>query len=194
MTTKRILRRLLSTAAINLTILCCLISHVQPVVSGGGEGQADSRIISIFKMTAPVSGYVVSRGYRPRSDSSHGGFDLAVAYGTNIVAPEDGVMGEVRDTGDRSYGYYFMINHGMVYVRLNNVSTSRYQVASVRTLYAHCIRPSAVFSEGNSITQGEHIADVNHSGGVRGRNGGDHLHFEIEHNEAKVDPSTYYSF
>lgn len=30
MTTKRILRRLLSTAAINLTILCCLISHVQP--------------------------------------------------------------------------------------------------------------------------------------------------------------------
>lgn len=52
----------------------------------------------------------------------------------------------------------------------------------ISTLYAHCSK--IVVNEGDSIKQGQKIAEV----GSTGRATGPHLHFEIRRNNKTVDP------
>lgn len=98
----------------------------------------------------------------------HGGMDFAAAYGTPIFAVADGVV--VKAGWHNSWGNYVKIYHGVV------------DGNQIYTLYAHC--SSLGVSAGQTVTQGQTIAAV----GSTGDSTGNHLHFEVYVNGARVDP------
>jgi len=97
----------------------------------------------------------------------HYALDVAISYGTPIYAANDGTV--VMATWHYSYGYYIVIDHG------NGMST----------LYAHC--SSLKVSAGKTVTKGQVIGGV----GSTGYSTGNHLHFEVRKNGAKVNPLNY---
>ena len=128
----------------------------------------------------PVGGSTyVSSGFGNRSASIsgwsfHGGIDIAdpngsgVIYGRPIYASRGGTV-ITASHGTTGYGNYVIIDHGDGYA----------------SLYGHC--SSLAVSTGQTVSKGQHIANVGESGNARGA----HLHFEIRYNGAKVNPSNY---
>jgi murein DD-endopeptidase MepM/ murein hydrolase activator NlpD len=99
----------------------------------------------------------------------HTGLDFAAQKGTPIYATGDGVVSKVaRNAG--GYGNEIQINHGYGYV----------------TLYAH-LSEFAV-REGQKIKRGECIGYV----GSTGSSTAPHLHYEVMHNGAKVNPVHFF--
>lgn len=95
---------------------------------------------------------------RFKSDS-HRGDDLHAAEGTDVLAAADGV---VTQAGEHfSYGNFVVIDHG---------TADGY---SWRTLYAHL--QSAIVQTGQTVTQGQLIGYVGHTG----QSTGNHCHFEV---------------
>ena len=93
---------------------------------------------------------------RFKSDS-HRGDDLHAAEGTDVLAAADGV---VTQAGEHfSYGNFVVIDHG---------TADGY---SWRTLYAHL--QSAIVQTGQTVTQGQLIGYVGHTG----QSTGNHCHF-----------------
>lgn len=144
------------------------------------EGSSGSGAIAEGEMIWPVpynNTYITSAyGYRndPISGkwSGHGGTDISMpggSMGKKIVAAMSGKV--IVSTYHSSYGNYVLIDHG------NGLST----------LYAHC---SAVHvSKGQTVTQGEHIANI----GSTGYSTGPHLHFEVRVNGTRQDPMNFVS-
>ena len=125
----------------------------------------------------PVPNYRrVSRWVQYRSNGSikHKGVDIAAPTGTAIYAADSGVVekaGWNRDGAGNGYGLSIIINHGN----------------GVKTLYAHC--SAKYVNAGQSVSQGQHIANV----GNTGRSYGSHLHFEIHQNGRIVPPQNVFS-
>lgn len=155
------------------------VSSVQDVQSseeamGGGDesidGETDQDVIYIKKngsFIKPISGRITS-GYGPRTptdivSANHAGVDIGANTGADIVASMEGKVEVVSSQGD--YGNHLKITNG-----------------EISTLYAHCSK--IVVNEGDSIKQGQKIAEV----GSTGRATGPHLHFEIRRNNKTVDP------
>ncbi len=155
------------------------VSSVQDVQSseeamGGGDESIDSEtdqdVIYIKKngnFIKPISGRITS-GYGPRTptdivSANHAGVDIGANTGADIVASMEGKVEVVSSQGD--YGNHLKITNG-----------------EISTLYAHCSK--IVVNEGDSIKQGQKIAEV----GSTGRATGPHLHFEIRRNNKTVDP------
>ena len=119
----------------------------------------------------PVNGPVISGfgmrwhpvlgGYR-----MHTGIDIAVPYGTPIVASADGVVLFTGWYG--GYGETVIIDHG----------------SSITTLYAHC--SAILVTQGQAVERGQAIARV----GATGIATGPHVHFEIRVNGVPVNPMT----
>lgn len=124
----------------------------------------------------PVPNYRrVSRWVQYRSNGSikHKGVDIAAPTGTAIYAADSGVVekaGWNRDGAGNGYGLSIIINHGN----------------GLKTLYAHC--SAKYVSAGQSVSQGQHIANV----GNTGRSYGAHLHFEIYQNGRIVPPQNIF--
>lgn len=98
---------------------------------------------------------------------NHKGVDLAADKGSDICAV---LSGTVTFSGyDGGYGYSVVIDHG------NGIQT-RYAHAS--SLYVKC---------GQNVYQGEVIAAV----GSTGSSTGNHLHFEVIVNGARMNPAPY---
>jgi murein DD-endopeptidase MepM/ murein hydrolase activator NlpD len=121
----------------------------------------------------PVNGGWVSSRFGMRADpfngrmSMHQGVDIASPLGSFIKAMGDGV---ITFAGEKTgYGRMVEINHGQGYA----------------TRYAH-VRETLV-RVGDRVAKGQSIAKV----GTSGRSTGPHLHFEVVHNGAKVDPLRY---
>ena len=96
---------------------------------------------------------------RFKSDS-HRGDDLHAAEGTDVLAAADGV---VTQAGEHfSYGNFVVIDHG-----------TNAEGHSWRTLYAHL--QSAIVQTGQTVTQGQLIGYVGHTG----QSTGNHCHFEV---------------
>lgn len=141
---------------------------------GGGDESIDSEtdqdVIYIKKngsFIKPISGRITS-GYGPRTptnivSANHAGVDIGANTGADIVASMEGKVEVVSSQGD--YGNHLKITNG-----------------EISTLYAHCSK--IVVNEGDSIKQGQKIAEV----GSTGRATGPHLHFEIRRNNKTVDP------
>ena len=141
---------------------------------GGGDESIDSEtdqdVIYIKKngsFIKPISGRITS-GYGPRTptdivSANHAGIDIGANTGADIVASMEGKVEVVSSQGD--YGNHLKITNG-----------------EISTLYAHCSK--IVVNEGDSIKQGQKIAEV----GSTGRATGPHLHFEIRRNNKTVDP------
>lgn len=155
------------------------VSSVQDVQNsdegmGGGDESNDSEtdqdVIYIKKngsFIKPISGRITS-GYGPRTptdivSANHAGVDIGANTGADIVASMEGKVEVVSSQGD--YGNHLKITNG-----------------EISTLYAHCSK--IVVNEGDSIKQGQKIAEV----GSTGRATGPHLHFEIRRNNKTVDP------
>lgn len=155
------------------------VSSVQDVQNseegmGGGDESIDSEtdldVIYIKKngsFIKPISGRITS-GYGPRTptnivSANHAGVDIGANTGADIVASMEGKVEVVSSQGD--YGNHLKITNG-----------------EISTLYAHCSK--IVVNEGDSIKQGQKIAEV----GSTGRATDPHLHFEIRRNNKTVDP------
>lgn len=109
---------------------------------------------------------------------SHGGMDISYnGYVTgDIYAANEGVVSQIEagcDLTNRScggsWGNHIIIDHG----------------SGISTVYAHLSK--VYVAVGQSITGGQHIADM----GTTGRSDGIHLHFEVLKNGQKVDPFSY---
>lgn len=129
---------------------------------------------------SPRQGWISSRfGNRRhpifKRQIHHNGVDFAAPTGTPIVAGDSGyvvVAGEKPRY--RGYGKITVIDHGV-----------NKQGRRVSTVYAHQHRIHV--SEGEFVRQGQEIGWV----GSTGFSTGPHLHFEVRHDGAPVDPMPY---
>jgi murein DD-endopeptidase MepM/ murein hydrolase activator NlpD len=99
----------------------------------------------------------------------HKGLDLAVASGTPVLAPADGVV--ERASWFSSYGNLIEIAHG----------------GNMETRYGHL--------SGYNVVEGQHVhkGDVIGYVGSTGRSTGPHLHYEVRIDGHAVDPMPYLS-
>lgn len=117
----------------------------------------------------------ISSGFGKRSSPTagastyHKGIDIAVSYGTPIVAAGAGEV--VTASYSSSAGNYVMISHG----------------DRLYTVYMHCSR--LIVKKGDTVTAGQKIAYV----GSTGISTGPHLHFGVSKNGSYVNPLDYVS-
>ncbi len=100
----------------------------------------------------------------------HAGIDIGAAYGTSILAANDGVV-IVAGYNAGGYGNYVVINHGGGYT----------------TLYAHA--SSLLVSVGQQVKRGQVIATC----GSTGMSTGPHIHFEVQYNGQTTNPMQYFN-
>ena len=111
---------------------------------------------------------------RFKSDS-HRGDDLHAAEGTDVLAAADGV---VTQAGEHfSYGNFVVIDHG-----------TNAEGHSWRTLYAHL--QSAIVQTGQTVTQGQLIGYVGHTG----QSTGNHCHFEVSVDGVLTSPRWFTAY
>lgn len=127
-----------------------------------------------YSLIKPLEGEITSRyGIRnptvPTVPKYHTGIDIARVTGTVIISAMEGTVELVSSEGD--YGNHVKITNG-----------------EVSTLYAHCSK--IYVKEGETISQGQEIAEVGATGNVTGP----HLHFEIRRNNQYVDPDLVLQF
>ncbi len=104
-------------------------------------------------------------GYRSWDHSNHRAVDIAgIPRGTDIYAACDGKVTFSGWYG--SYGKLVIIDHGHGY----------------ETYYGHC--NELLVEEGDRVEKGDVIAKV----GMTGNASGNHLHFEMRHNDTRIDP------
>jgi murein DD-endopeptidase MepM/ murein hydrolase activator NlpD len=122
------------------------------------------------RIVAPVRGYTVTGDFgEQRPGHLHTGLDLAVAYGTPIVAAACGVVTTAGVQG--GYGNIVCVKHS----------------STLTTCYAHMSRFAT--RVGQTVHQGQVIGYV----GCTGSCTGPHVHFETRVNGSPVDPAPYLS-
>ena len=142
--------------------------------SGGSSSSSGGTSISGLRWPLGTSGTITSyfgnRSSPTRGASSyHRGIDIAVSYGTSILAAGSGT---VTTAGYNSaMGNYIVVNHGN----------------GVYTYYEHCSRFAV--SAGDSVSKGQTIGYV----GSTGISTGPHLHFGIYTGGGYVNPLNYVS-
>lgn len=132
-----------------------------PTGGGGVEG---------FNPIWPLPGVTyISAGFN--GYPGHKGLDIAGAYGTPVVAAEDGtvIVANNYDSWGDSWGYYVLIYHNSTYT----------------TRYAHL--SSVAVSQGQYVTAGTVVGYEGATGNVTGP----HLHFEVYQNGTRVDPMQF---
>lgn len=98
----------------------------------------------------------------------HSGIDFSASPGTKVETTGDGI---VAFSGyDRGYGQKIIINHGYGY----------------KTIYAHLSK--ALVRQGERVRRGKVIA----LSGNSGLSTGPHLHYEVQKNSVKVNPTAYF--
>ena len=138
-------------------------------VSELSQMEQDANYIkSTISFIKPVTGTISSvYGWRNPTTATvpkdHKGTDIAAVTGTKIVSATDGTVILASSEGD--YGNHLKI-----------------QINDVIIVYAHCNK--LYVKEGDTITQGQEIAEV----GSTGNTTGPHLHFEVRYQNRYVDP------
>ena len=90
--------------------------------------------------------------------------------GKPVIASAAGTVEKIT-TGNTSYGYSVLINHGN----------------GIKTRYAHLLADSILVNVGDPVAQGQMIAQL----GSTGNSTGPHLHFEIIYNGSYTNPLDY---
>lgn len=114
----------------------------------------------------PIEGEVTSR-FGPRNGSFHDGIDIAAPEGTPVLAAADGQV--IFSDALRGYGNVVIVRHENGYL----------------TVYAH--NRVNLVKEGQTVRQGEPVAEVGQSGRASGAN----LHFEVRKDNLARDPLYY---
>jgi murein DD-endopeptidase MepM/ murein hydrolase activator NlpD len=131
-------------------------------------GQSAKRLL----MKTPIDGARLSSGFGTRKHPilgyarAHKGVDFAAPRGTPIKAAGDGVVQRADRYG--SFGNYVRIRHANGY----------------ETAYAHLNGFARGMRAGKRVRQGDTIGYV----GTTGRSTGPHLHYEVHHKGAAVNP------
>lgn len=121
---------------------------------------------------SPVKGAITSLfGYRLSpifgKGQMHWGLDLAAPFGAPIRAAADGIV--IRSGNVDDYGIFVDLSHGY----------------GIVTRYAHAQKISV--KVGDRVKKGDLLGEV----GATGRVTGPHLHYEVEVNGRRVNPSTF---
>jgi murein DD-endopeptidase MepM/ murein hydrolase activator NlpD len=120
------------------------------------------------RLVAPVKNYVVTGVFgEARPGHVHTGIDLAVPYGTPIVAAACGIVTTAESQS--GYGNIVCVKHS----------------ASFTTCYAHMSRFAS--RVGQHVHQGQVIGYV----GTTGDATGPHVHFQVMQNGNPVDPMSF---
>lgn len=126
--------------------------------------------------TMPVAGSRVTGGFGDiRAGYIHAGDDFAVSAGSPIYAAADGIV--VHTSCDFWRGRspcQVQIDHGIDPVTGN----------SITTLYVHMYPGNTLVGIGDTVTSGQHIANV----GSYGNSSGPHLHFEVWSGDEPLSP------
>jgi len=145
-----------------------LTALTRPPTGGTGNGGGAPVLPETTRIVFPLPDgtWVDTDSYGWRTDPFtgerrfHSGSDLAAADGTPILAAADG---QVTFAGPSpGFGNLIIIEHTV-------------QGERVASYYAHMWDTGMHVTEGDTVTAGQHIADV----GSNGRSTGAHLHFEI---------------
>lgn len=115
----------------------------------------------------PIAGAQISSGYGSRWGSMHAAIDFRAPYGTSVKASDGGTV--VFSGWGNGYGNMVKIDHGNGFY----------------TVYGHNSKNAVTV--GQKVAQGEVIAYV----GSTGNSTGNHVHFEIIKNGAKLNPLNY---
>ena len=91
--------------------------------------------------------------------------DFIIAHSSGKIIFKDD--GHNNEQGTRSYGNYYIIDHGNGY----------------QTLYAH-LRKDLPYNIGDYVKEGQILGYMGDSGNAYGA----HLHFEVRHNGKKINP------
>lgn len=140
----------------------------QPEVILSQAEQDANYIKNKINFIKPLEGKISSM-FGPRNPTTptvpknHTGTDIAAETGTKIVSATDGTVIVAENRGD--YGKHIKI-----------------QIEDVIIVYAHCNK--LYVKEGDTISQGQEIAEVGATGNVTGP----HLHFEVRYQDRYVDP------
>jgi murein DD-endopeptidase MepM/ murein hydrolase activator NlpD len=131
------------------------------------DGQVNSNFI--WPIEGRVSGlFGRRRVFNGQPRRPHSGMDIAAPTGTNIIAPEAGV---VRNPGDYFFnGNTVFIDHGQGLV----------------TMFCHMDRVDV--KNGQVVQQGDVIGTV----GMTGRVTGPHLHLGVSLNDERVEPRLFF--
>src|SRR3954468_19022104 len=122
------------------------------------------------RLVAPVKNYIVTGRFgEARPGHLHAGIDLAVPYGTPIVAAACGIVTTAESQS--GYGNIVCVKHS----------------ASLTTCYAHMSRFAS--RVGQHVHQGQVIGYV----GTTGDATGPHVHFETRVNGRPTNPAPYLS-
>ncbi|HWL70202.1 MAG TPA: peptidoglycan DD-metalloendopeptidase family protein [Geminicoccus sp.] len=133
---------------------------------------ANGKSVRKSLLRTPIDGARLSSGFGMRRhpvlgySRMHKGTDFAAPTGTPIFAAGDGVI-EMRGR-NRGYGNYIRIRHNAEYA----------------TAYAHMSRFAKQLKVGSKVRQGEVIGYV----GTTGLSTGPHLHYEVLHQGAQINP------
>lgn len=128
-----------------------------------------NKIKETYQLICPITGGIITSKFGIREDQNpivsnyHTGLDLAIDFGTTIVATHEGVITEAGTIG--GYGNCIRIESG-----------------DLSTLYGHCSEISV--KKGDFVKQGEKIGEV----GMTGNATGPHVHFEIRYQGRYVNP------
>lgn len=136
--------------------------------------EQDANAIKTYSLIKPIEGTITSRfGLRnpttPTVPKNHTGIDIAASVGTVIKAAMDGTVTLASSEGD--YGNHLKI-----------------QIDDIEVIYAHCSK--LYLKEGDTVKQGDAIAEVGATGNVTGP----HLHLEFRKEGRYVDPDMIMEF
>ena len=140
----------------------------------GGSGAGDQDAAAYIPSLWPIMGPITS-GFGQREDpvlgngegEFHTGIDIGAPNGLPIRATGDGIVKTAEMAN--GYGREVVIDHGH----------------GVETLYGHM--SGFAVSAGQTVTRGEVIGYVGHSG----RTTGSHLHYEVRIHDTPVNPHRY---
>jgi len=105
-------------------------------------------------------------------NDGHPAIDIFAKLGQPVVAMTDGVVTTVTTAGP--YGNKIIISHP-------------YLPDTTSTLYAHLATIDV--QVGQTVVSGQQIGTI----GVTGNSTGPHLHFEVRHGDAQVDPLSVFN-
>ncbi len=141
--------------------------------TGLSENLSPTSYVSSVPNIKPVSGLITSTfGMRVHPIYNltllHQGIDISAEEGTNVQTTGDGIVAFAGY--DKGYGQKITINHGYGY----------------KTSYAHL--STLLVHQGQKVSRGDIIA----LSGNTGITTGPHLHYEIQKNNIKVNPTAYF--
>ena len=154
-------------------VLLLPLDEEQACVSGsGGDDLLAAALVAAARTEAPgliwPAQGAVSSPFGEREEGYHWGLDIAVSWGTQVLAAAAGTVTEAGWLSD-GYGWGVRLAHD----------------SGLTTVYGHC--SELLVSAGEMVEQGAIIA----LSGSSGNSTGPHLHFEVRIDGEPEDPLDY---